>query len=330
MKKKFFVAIILSLVMLFGITSPAFAVANPFSITFHTGKVFENVFADGDMLFVVSYDVNYTDEPDESASTTFLVNLLGADGATLLMSRPLEYYQYNVTSIYATAAQVISENLTWGSEYKLRVTGNPAIFDSLVEGTNMDTRGLATSDYNADGTLTSLQLLQAHCVNIAEALESDWAVVLLATTSTGVQVLNSTGAIVFLDAIPGLDDVLPDLFQLSSSIPAVDSAISGADYAIASRIDARLGTDIGDAFTGIGTFLGIGQNSAAGLWAIIFILTVSSIVFLNTGNSAASLILAVPVVVLMTYVGAIPEAITYVLAIFVAVYAMYFFWLRGT
>ena len=322
--------------MLLGIATPVFAVANPDSITLHTAKVFQNVFENGDMLFVVSYDAEYISpgnpEPSESASVTFLAQLLDTDGTTLKLSRPLNYYQYNVISIYATAAQVApaSCNITWGTEYKLRVTGNPAIFGSLVEGTNMATKSLAVTDYNADGTLTSLQLLQTHCIDVAEALETDWAVTLLVTTSDGAQVLNSTGRVTFLEAIPGLDSAIPDLFQLSSSVPTVHSGISGADYAIASRIDARLGTTLGSAFTGIGTFLGIGQNSAAGLWAIIFILTISSIVFLNTGNNAAGLILAVPVVVLMTYLGAIPEAITYVLAIFVAVYAMYFFWLRGT
>ena len=330
MKKRLIATTVLALVMLFSIATPAFAIANPDSITLHTGKVFEDIFADGDMLFVVSYDVEYASEPSETAKTAFLVTLLDTDGSTLLMSRALNYYQYNVISIYATAAQVTALGLTWESSYYLRVTGNPALFSSLVEDTNMDTKGLSVSDYNADGALTSKQLLRAHCVDIAEALESDWALTLLSTTSAGEQVLNSVGTVTFLDAIPALDNALPGLFQLSSAVPEVDSAISGADYAIESQLDARLGATLGAAFTGIGTFLGIGQNSAAGLWAIIFILTVASIAFLNTGNSAAGLILAVPVVVMLTYLGAIPEAITYVLAIFVAVYAMYFFWLRGT
>lgn len=149
-------------------------------------------------------------------------------------------------------------------------------------------------------------------------------------TSSGASVLNGTGRVTFLDAIPGLDNAIPGLFQLSSSIPTVASGLSVADYAVASKINARMGTDIGGAFTGIGTFLGIGQNSAAGLWAIIFILMIASIVFLNTGNNTAALVLSAPAVVLMTYVGAIPEAITYIVVLFVAIYAFYFFWLRGT
>lgn len=328
--RRLYAALLISLVALLCFASITIAIANPDSITLHTAKVFENIFATGDMLFVMSYDIEYASEPSEDASTSFLINLMSTDNSTLIKSRALSYYQYNLTSIYFSPTQVVSSNLTWGTEYKVRVSGSPALFPTLTEDINMDTKGLSITDYNADGTLTSKQLLQAHCIDIAESLESDWGITLLVTTSGGEQVLNSTGSVTFLDAIPGLNDALPDLFQLSSTIPTVDSSLSSANYSVASRIDARLGPSIGNAFSGIGNFFGIGQNSAAGLWAIIFILTIASIVFLNTGNNTAALVLATPVVVLMTYVGAIPEAITYIMTIFITVYAMYFFWLRGT
>ena len=149
------------------ISSSVFAVANPTNISLHTSKVFQNLFETGDMLFVASYDVDYTVEPDESAPETFLINLIDTDGSTLLMSRAINYYQYNVISIYATAAQVASIGLTWGSEYKVRVTGSPAHFGTLTEGTNMRTKTLSESDWNADGVSTSDELLATHIVNLA-------------------------------------------------------------------------------------------------------------------------------------------------------------------
>jgi hypothetical protein len=242
----------------------------------------------------------------------------------------VKYYQYNVTSIYATAAQVTSLGLVWNSEYKVRINGNPALFGALTEDVNMDMRGLAESDYNPDGALTSAELLRLHCIDIAESLEADWSIVLLTTTTDGDQVLNSAGAIIFLDAIPGINSVIPDLFQLSSSIPTITPGISTANYSVSSTIAARLGPDIAASFDGIGDFLGIGENSAAGLWAVILILTIASMVFLSTGNNIASLVLAAPAAVMLAYLGAIPEAIIYIVGIFIVIYAMYFFWLRGT
>ncbi len=326
MKKRICSAVLATLTILLVIASPVFAISNPTSITAHTAKAFGNIFETGDMLFVVSYDINTTD----NTTNAYLFNLVSADNTTLLFSRQLAYYQYNLSSIYVSAATVVSSNITWGSAYKLRITGNPALFSSLVEGTNMSTKTLSASDWSADGALTSKELLRLHCIDIAESLESDWGVTLLTTTTGGSQALNSTGRTTFLDAIPGLDTAIPSLFQLSTGVPIVTPAVPGAAYAVESKLDSRLGTTLGTAFTGIGSFLGIGQSSAAGLWAIIFIFTIASIAFLNTGNSSAALLLATPVVVLMTYLGAIPEAITYIIAICIAIYAMYFFWLRGT
>ena len=327
MKRRVFVAII-SFVLALAIALPILAIANPTSIIIHTGKVFQNIFETGDMLFVISYDIEYASEPPEEASDAFLINLVGTDNTTILLSRQINYYQYNVISIYATAAQALG--LTWETEYKLRLTGNPALFGSITEGTNMYTKTLSITDYNTDGAKTSKELLQEYCIIIAEDLEDDWVISLLTTTTEGGQVLNSDGAVTFLDAIPSLSTALPGLFQLSSYIPEISSPVSTANYSGDSSIDYRLGTTLGASITGIGTFLGVGQHSAAGIWAVIFILMVASIIFLNSGNSVAALILATPVVVLMTYLGAIPEAITYILAILVVVYSMYYFWLRGT
>lgn len=330
-KTKIGLSVLVALTWLVMLVSPVFAVpANPDSISTWQPKAFENIWESGDMLFVLEYDIEYASEPDEAASDTFLVQLIDTDGTTLLLSRPLKAYQHNLISIYATAAQVTSLGLVWESAYKIVLTANPALFGTITEGTNKKTKTLSASDYNGDGILTSLVLLRDHCIAIATALETDWSITLLTTTATGQQVLNVAGTTVFLDAIPALDDALPGLFILGSSVVTVDTTIAKANYSISSRVDARLGTSLSNSLSGIGDFLGIGNNSAVGLWAIIVMLMVSSIVFLNTGNSVAALILAVPVVVMMTYLGAIPDAITYVLAIFVVIYSMYFFWLRGT
>ncbi len=101
-------------------------------------------------------------------------------------------------------------------------------------------------------------------------------------------------------------------------------------YANESTIANRLGTDIAGAFTGIGTWLGIGQSGAAGIWMMLFALTVASIVFLNTGNSTGAVVLAIPIVVMGTYLGAIPMALTFTVGFLAVAYMFYFIWLRGT
>jgi len=309
---------------------PAYATpADPDSISLPTAKAFENIYETGDMLFVITYDVAYVSEPTEDVQDTFLVNLLSTDGTTLLLSRQLEAYQYNTISLYASADDVTALGLTWGSNYKLRVTGNPAVFASLVEGTNMRTKTLSSSDWNEDGTLTSDELLALHIIDIADTLETEWAITLLVTTASGDSVLNSTGRTTFLLAIPGIDTPLPGIFQSSSGIVTMDVVTANNTLQGNSTMTIRLGPDIAAAFSGIGTWLGISQSMAGGLWALLFLLTIASIAFLDSGNSVGALICVVPIGIGLTYVGAIPVALLFTIGILLIAYTGYFLILRG-
>ena len=324
---------LLAITLILGLLAPSFSVsatpANPDSITLHTAKAFENVFETGDMLFIVSYNVNYAIEPSEFASDTFLVNLLSINGTSLLMSRPLNDYQYNVISILATAAQVTSLGLTWNSEYQLRITGNPAIFGTLTEGTNMATKTLSISDWNADGSLTSKALLALHIIDLANTLETEWAITLLVTTTSGNQVLNSAGRTAFILAIPALDIVIPLIFQSTSGVITIDPVTSNATLQGNSTMLIRLGPQISSAFTGIGTWLGISQSMSGGLWALLFILTIASITFLSVGNGTAAMLSVIPLMIGLSYVGAIPVALLFTIVILLIAYTGYFLILRG-
>src|SRR4030042_568059 len=100
------IAIILGVLLLSVIPSnQCFAVADPDDIQVYSAKAFENIFETGDMLFVMRYNVEYASEPTEDAEYTFQMQLLNSIDNSLIISRPLNYYQINVHSIYLTAAQ---------------------------------------------------------------------------------------------------------------------------------------------------------------------------------------------------------------------------------
>jgi len=114
------------LVATFAVAIPvpvAAAPADPDSITLHTAKVFQNIFEADDILLVVSYDVDYAVEPDESAADTFQLTIYDTDGTTEIQTRALNYYQYNIHSIYFDAAAAAS--LVWETEYVIRVWAIP-------------------------------------------------------------------------------------------------------------------------------------------------------------------------------------------------------------
>lgn len=302
------------------------APANPDSITLHSTRVFQNIFETGDMLFVIRYTVTYAIEPTEPASDTFRQALYGTDGTTLLYDRALNYYQLNVHSIYLDATKAAT--LTWGSEYRMRVMGNPVYFVQ-TEGTTISTMTLSAGTHWIEGDASlSKSMLKIHCLDLAAILEDEWAITLLVTTAEG-QTLNSLGRIVFTDAIPGLDTAVPSLFQVAIGQLQYDAESYGGSYEADTTMATHLGTQITNAFTGIGEQFSMTGQEAGMIWIAFFALTIAGIVFVGTGNTTAALISTVPVLITGAAVGALPLALLYVLAIILVIYMMYHIWLRG-
>src|SRR3990170_93592 len=104
MRHKAFSVVTLVILAILLIAIPVFAtVGDPDSITIPmTGahmpvRVFQNLWATGDQLYVMEYDVYYTpDNPDESPAETFLMAIY--NGSSLVATRPLNNYGHNVTS----------------------------------------------------------------------------------------------------------------------------------------------------------------------------------------------------------------------------------------
>lgn len=302
------------------------APANPDSITLHTVRVFENIFETDDMLFVISYDVEYAAEPSEPADETFLMAIYDTDGTTLLFERPLNYYQYNVHSIYLDADN--ADTLTWDSEYRVRVMGNPVYFPA-TEDTTMDTVTLSPATHWISGTMAnSREYLTTHCLDLAATLEDQWSMTLIVSTAEG-QRLNSTGRTTFLDAIPNLDSALSELFQVSIETITVDPVAYNGTYEADTTISSMLGSQVAASFSGLGDWMGISEQSVGILWILFLACSIAGIVFLSTGNTAASLVLTGPVLIFGAWSGALPMALVFCLVILVVIYMVYHLWVRG-
>jgi len=331
LKWKFFIAIILSLILTFSFTSPVLAISNPDSITLYSSsKAFQDVFETGDLLFITRYNVEYATEPIESADVAFNMVLYNTSGTVILASRPLNYYQENIISIYLDSSQVSSLGIVYGSNLMIKISGNPTLFSTLTEDINVKSYTLSASDWN-----TEISLLSDYCIMLANTLEDDWIEsgwdgTLLTTTTSGNQVLNSSGVTVFEDAIPGITSRITELSYLSSSGIIIQSGSINGTQEEDTTITNKLGTTITSAFSGIGEFIGISGEMASGLWILLFVLSVMAIIFLGSGNSTGAMILSVPIVVMGAYLGAIPMSLLYTIGMFIVTYVFYFIWLRGT
>lgn len=205
------VGLVVACLLVLGIGTQAWAIGNPVYVSIEDVAAFRNVLTIGDQLYFCRYDVSYAAvNMTEPAKDTWQMAIYGTDETTLIASRALNYYQHNIISIYFTP----SEALTWGAAYKIKIMGNPGIFSPLIEGVNMRTRALGSADFREKADLG------AYLIGQAEILDADWPSITLLTAQNK---LNTTGASYFTKAIPGLYNMVPEIFQYVATYPSYNA-----------------------------------------------------------------------------------------------------------
>ena len=336
-RRRIVIGIIVAIGLLL-ITIPVFAIGNPTTIWFGTKSptryavVFENVDETGDMLFLAEGFVDYASPPtDYDADEAFVLQVRSTDNATVLLSRPLESYGERPISIYQTAAQVLSANLTSGSFYVMRISGNPLIFPSLVEGTNMTSKTLSADDWYDQSTSTELaNLLKIACVYIAENMEEEDSVTTYLAESEGVQYLTPTGANLFLTGIPSLNVFCPSLFQITTEVMTAEDPAATGNYTANITALARLGPTIDRGVTNIGVWLDVSKPTAAGL--ILMALMVMLCVWLYKRTQSGKVVLGIGIAATLpvgTFLGLAPMVLLFIIAIFIVLMTGYYFLTRG-
>ena len=243
--------------------SPVLAIDNPETTSLGDVYVFEDVLETGDILVYVRYDVSYAVEPDEAAEDTFIMAIYGTDGTTLLFTRPLNYYQHNITSVYLSAA---ANTLVSGSAYYVRVMGSPALFE-LSEGVNMSTRVLVEGDYRTAIDLGGIMIAQA------VILDADWGTTLLTASDR----LNSTGSYYFRKAVPGLSTMAPEIFEVSTQ--ALIFARTNFTHEGLNRTLSNRPVSLNSATSGLDDIFGITDHNWGqfGWWAFLGLVVASAV-----------------------------------------------------
>ena len=230
---------------------PAIAADAPDTITISNVMAFRNLAENNDVLILFHYDMpyasdNYTDTP---ASRGIIFRLNSAGGDVLQTDSPYVYpyfetngYGYGVGAFYLTA----SDNYTWESEATIDVFTGPTLTPFRENSYT-----LTTSDYSLETTqagnrddVESYILLE--CDDL-EATYEDTGIVLKSTSDAGI-ILSPYGEAYFQGVVSGINNMVPDLFFIQSSIPEVLDTTAydlSVGDAIAARTDAD---DMGEGF----------------------------------------------------------------------------------
>lgn len=265
-------------------TIPTFAMDNPDSISIGDVFVFRNLLETGDQLYFCRYDVAYNSTPSQDPEDTFQMALYNS-GGSLVATRPLNFYQENIISIYFTPAQVTSKNLTWQAAHVIRIQGMPTVFSPLVEGSNMTSSTLSPSDFYEDAFLPGIMIAQA------EILETDWGTTLL----DAYDKLNTTGAAFFLLAVPQLGTIAPEIFEVVQGDTTVDYTTYNDSYA--TTLEANQGSKLSGAIASISGIFKVQNPEWTGfLLVVMLFLMIAGTISSGLGNAGWGMIVGYSVI----------------------------------
>jgi len=280
----------------------ALAVDNPTSTSINNFYVFRDLLEDDDWLLYVRYDVNYAVPPSELAEDTFEVVMYDTAGADILGSRPLNYYQHNIISIYFTAAQAVEKGLVWNDPYIIKVRGYLSLFPVQTEGVNLATQTLSSGNYKEGTELTSRLLAEA------AILQTDWGITLIAN-----DLLNATGVSYFTKAIPNLGSMAPDIAYSSPFYMTVNYSDWNKTYE--DTLHTHQGPRLQAAIQDLANMLSVSEDWMAIWLTSIAYLTFAGVVYGITKDPGISMLTGFPIFVGAAYLGVGLSALTIVIAV---------------
>ena len=212
-------------------------------------NVYQNMRQTGDWLVLIYANIPYGGIPDQPVTETFIWSMLDTDNVTELGSTVGYAYNvgthqddgfgYNVYSMYWDADNVTDLDLDWLTTYTIRLTGNPAVFDTPpVYNYTINIAAYSSETVRADvqAELADRVLFLANDLNVKWGLSADYS--LLIEEEAG-PVLSIYGQAFFRGAIYGLQSLAPGAFPVE--IRLVDVAARDWDPEYSENVTGQWG-----------------------------------------------------------------------------------------
>jgi len=259
--KRMLSALAVCLMLILAVARPALAMDEPDSVLLHDIEVFHDLIVEGDFLVVVPYDIPFTTQPDNDIDETFIFTMV-SNNSTAIIGTISAYPRYNGGYGQGVVSFYFSANVTLDQPYKFRVQENPSYYPTpeywefIIGESNY-----ATED-NQD------EALRAKILDIAGALSTEWEVDLLTTSDAGQTVFTTYGELYFLNAVPGVQAMCPNLFAVQLESPTYTKRSWSLAIAEALRTKYN-GTIIADFMTGFAGMVSVDTPSAMNVMSIL-------------------------------------------------------------
>lgn len=187
---------------------PVLALQPPDSYSIDSVDAYTSLIETNDQLYLVKYTISYTTYPVESAADTIMFRLRDTTG-TIILNATTPYnniyfhtgYGQGIVSMYFSAADVATNNMTWMAAYTVTLEGNPGV---SYNGTSPNATSLITAWWT-DGAASALA---SRIIYFGTRFSTLWGYQLI---DSGI--LTSYGENYFTSTIPNLRSLTPTIFS---------------------------------------------------------------------------------------------------------------------
>ncbi len=290
-------------------------------------KVYRNVVATGDRIFLVHYDIHYDTLPSTELAKYYTFRLYDSTGALIGTAQPFGYfhsgYDQGIFGFYFGSVGAPA----WDDAAMLTVQGSPAYMSAPFPAVNY---GVSVSDYcTATDQATNQAQLASQIIVIARSLEIDWTVQLLTTVGTRTT-LNDAGVTYFSRSISGIQYMAPTAFAVSANAPNTTGR-AWTDTKATSYDQRYTGTWVATAMTAAGSLFNVEGNLVSGAVILILCTIVVGLCAKKWQNADAGMAASFIIFLVASLGGFVAWAIVGIATVLAALYvAMRVIWRHGT
>jgi hypothetical protein len=328
------IALFIALAAIMPFSTTAYAIDLPDSLEIKSTAAFHDLIETGDTFIVFHGKVNYDSDngtyPTTPASLSIMLRFYADNGTQLASAAPYVYSPFEnagygdfVSGFYLTA----NESPTWGAGNYINIVGKagPEFYSPVPTPSNYT---LISSDYTTvTGSEDNQLALYIYIMGLADAFNSIYTDVPMKSVTDIGTVLSAYGEAYFKSALPGLEDLCPDLFYIQVYTPEVIAVVPyDKTLADTSRIE---GSDLERGMNRLGVHIGV---SGVFMWGIVvFVGTIALCIFSEKrgwGIEAGMAVSSLLVILIAMLVGDTWMSLMMIVSLIAALAIMWILFLR--
>jgi hypothetical protein len=295
------------------------------TLAIDNAKVFSSVIQNNDWLVCIYYNNEYDPPYPTGLASEYFDIIFDTTGVDFKV--PQADWGYKPIWIYISPTN--ASTLTWKAAYDVTVLGKPSKYALPLP---TDTYNLVVGDWLGTDPDALVAWVRTTAQDMTTYYGKDYYTETYGGTTfpVGEGILTPLGSKAFLDGMPGLDSLHPELFVAGGSDTTYGDVTFNKTYENSLDWETTMGTGISDIANDTGTLFNLSGRMITAFITFLIYCGLAAMAFKAVPEPQTGIILALPVPFFGFWAGFIDLAIAGVIGGLIIMLTVYLLWIRGS